>query len=878
MRKILLGKNKSKKSVNEINIIPIEFSRDYSLFQDENKSETFDLLKLYEDEKNNSNKHRFIFTINPICTNVLFNHCTEIIYKEGTDECLNLGDSNTVTCEGAIGNNNPTRYDAIRNTEYSNDKFHLTYHCGADIFNNHLLRKKDDISVQKISKKNSNNAKLITSPTTPDSGNDKIEISPNPDNTTPSIPSIPSTPPIPPSDINYDKKFNTIEDYSRNYIGDILKKQKTTNNYIYNLKSENENSINLYTYDTIHSFFNGFKNNVSRNNGWIGFYNPSTLHIPISGDVSANTAYYVNKCINNVEGCQFVDLCPERDLFYFTPKKNIHKHRLEYNWDYCLTYPSECVYEFGEILKGYGKGLPIDKEFSSEYVSDNGISTILLYSPITHNIKAGDIVKILFNYKGEDYERKCSVVNVGYFDKKQVEHYFSVRRDDLFYLNDDVLDNFDNIRFIKIDSGFECVYYLRKFSKFKKQPNSTINRLAFANNIYGDEISQIIFTEDLNTEDYIDNLGRPLTEIYLTVVKNNKGYEEWYKSGITSGDSIEYSHVFGNVTSGIDIKTNNKKYPVIRLQHNIDKKYIDKDSSTTIETNISVRNNDSFYGDLVEFNPKTVKETILEPIKHRFNTAQREIFVDAYSAITYDEITSETNDGNISVSKIILTGNTLNPEGYIYIPHHKVKIGYFSDFIKQKDNSKIYLDENINNIINSDNITCLTTTAEYDLMSNDNIILFSKNKQPYFYTIESYQKNNETKKWEIKLCDSVNFTRDIDIDNHIIDGKLFVYKHNKQIPEYAYMVPNKSGACLWRDLILPSNYSYGTDLYNTPFANGSFYHHENIVFPVRRQDPDKEYVLKNVDTTNNQFYIPSDEKPLTLSDDYINNNFNGLCF
>ena len=41
------------------------------------------------------------------------------------------------------------RVQAIRNTEYSNEVFNMTYHCGADIFNNHLLRSNENVSVQK---------------------------------------------------------------------------------------------------------------------------------------------------------------------------------------------------------------------------------------------------------------------------------------------------------------------------------------------------------------------------------------------------------------------------------------------------------------------------------------------------------------------------------------------------------------------------------------------------------------------------------------------------------------------------------------------------------------------------------------------------------
>ena len=44
-----------------------------------------------------------------------------------------------------------TYLDAIRNTEYSHPELgNFTYHCGFDIFNNHMLRNKGYIHVNKL--------------------------------------------------------------------------------------------------------------------------------------------------------------------------------------------------------------------------------------------------------------------------------------------------------------------------------------------------------------------------------------------------------------------------------------------------------------------------------------------------------------------------------------------------------------------------------------------------------------------------------------------------------------------------------------------------------------------------------------------------------
>ena len=212
MRRILLNKNKSVKNVNNDIIIPININRDYSLIQDEQKASKIDTFEVYKNEKNDSFTHRFIFTINPICTNVLFNYVTEIVYKEGSDECKILDDKESDISEfkKAVGIKNPTRHDAIKNTEYSNDIFNLKYHCGVDIFNNHLLRKKDDISIQ------------------------------------------PST--------GVNKDFNTINDYCRKKDGTNIENIIPSSDASYTYAKSEPQIVKVYNTDTIDTFLNGFKN------------------------------------------------------------------------------------------------------------------------------------------------------------------------------------------------------------------------------------------------------------------------------------------------------------------------------------------------------------------------------------------------------------------------------------------------------------------------------------------------------------------------------------------------------------------------------------------------------------------------------------------
>lgn len=861
MRKILLNKSKGKESVNNSNIIPVNLNRDVSLFHDEIFSDTIDTMQVYNNEKDNSNKHRFIFTLYPVFSNVLFNKISEIVYKEGSDEAEMLENSTHLSIKdknlNTVSSQTINRIQAIRNTEYSNKEFEFSYHCGADIFNNHLLRSKEDITVQK---RDTYSAKQCTVYTNKRSDADTT--------------------------INIDA-FNTIGDYARTFFGkNIMTKIPKSPYYTY--LTYNNMKAPLYLYDTIKTFKESYNDGIKRKDGWIGFTNPSTLHIPVRINKDGSK-YYVNKCLNNKDACQFIDMSPERDLFYFTPKKNKYRNRIENNWDYVLTYPYKSEYNDGLILKGKYEGLPLEsfgEDMYREYNSSNGVTLVMFRSSIRHNLTKGSYVLIKFS-KGK--EIACEVVSIGTINGKFKERYFSIRKDDFI---DYITDENKPERFAKIVNGFECEYYFRKFKKLSDKQNSTLTKLAFSDTIYGDEVSQIVFTDDIDISNYVDNRNRPLTEIYLTIIKANRGHSLWYDENKSQSKDIEFSHVFGKVSSGINMpEYASLQMPSVRHQHNIDiEKANDNDdgvifqkSSNKLESNITIKS-DEFYGDLVEFNPITLIETTIERVIHRFNTAQRETSNEKYNTIYYDEIESDIFDAyyiNKSESNTIIRQYALNegyanlaPEGYIYNPHYRIKIGEFSQIVNQLSDITMKVSEPT--LSNDNSKVTFKTYDNYTLLPNDIISMMDKNNfENYQYKVESYSIEPLNGYY---ICEATYMNnkpgKDSDLNNFIF------FKHNLDIPSYSYMLPDGTGRHLWRDITKPSEYMFTSDLYDTPFTNGSFYHHANINFLVRRQDPFKTYGMypqKDGLQIENNFEIPSIEVDYS-NDEYINENESILCF
>ena len=150
-----------------------------------------------------------------------------------------------------------------------------------------------------------------------------------------------------------------------------------------------------------------------------------------------------------------------------------------------------------------------------------------------------------------------------------------------------------------------------------------------------DKVCSFVFNTDVNISSYADNLGRPLTEIYLGVIKRkNPGA---YNTLITN---FQGSLVYDGITTF---------YKPLNLPS-----YSSQQSKSLIDYfNVSQFNDGGFnvgyeyYGDLVEYSPVDIKETTLDPFQFRAG-------------------------GNI--------------EGYVYEPFKKIQLRYFSTDIETSNN------------------------------------------------------------------------------------------------------------------------------------------------------------------------------------------------
>lgn len=923
--KIFLQKFNSKRSVNTSEGLNVSLKGKRKLLPTNDLSETISQYDVYTEERNNSNIIRLTCQVNTVCSNVLFNKVTEIVKDEGSSAVsfINYGilsgkSSNTKIAEDVKYKTKSLDFwkrnniqESIRDTQLTN--YNYIYHCGADIFNNHLVR--------------SNTFKSICS--------------------------------FPTSDINNHEEFNTIRDLMRNSEGEQVY-DKIYYPINSNLKSTSSTALHLYKYDDLYTYKDCINNRLVKTfEGWLGFYNkPKIKTYKNYGSKKENVieeSLGIERPIMYLNGGDFVDMYPDRTLYSFVPKYNKYRNRVEKNWNYCLTYPSSSYtpslidgsLEFTDIIEPSNGALKA-LYYNENTIADNGVRQLVIYSIAKHGLSVDDHVNIYNTVNGEsvlvlenarvtniaddfiftvvsttliskywvlleneDYktdeltliidnqEKIYKYVNDGHYFIKKGDfdnRYYVI--DGTNYANFD--DNAQNISYKKVVGGIECEYYVRIFSKIPNFKNASadtsnayeiykddgrlideyqtkkydfeshVSRLAFAKNSYSDNIGEIVFTDNIDISNLRDNRGRPLTSIYLTIVKNNKGYKEWYgfndynnkwsDGALITADTVEFSHCFGMITCGIEtcqesryengINSINKINNIGDSVQGFNVEKINGDRDGSYRQNIIPSNevwfdlDKHYYGDLCCYDGYNAVEISLQPILHRFNTAQRESSVSKSSTyfnyFKYDEITKDDYDINSRkfLSEYERKHTNSFKEGYYYNPHHEIKFRTFGGI---KTTMPDFLTLRKIEFFNND--VKFTTLENHYLSMGDKTILYDKINDEYYYC-----KANTSLSDGFKVFTSTIYT----INNELIEPFYIFYRDGKKRPTNEFKmfkfdnleVPNyanilKDGTCriIWRDVINNGFDANDDTVEKYPFTNGAFYINKGVNLYVKRQDP-----------------------------------------
>lgn len=862
MLDILLNERVSKNSVNVENSMMVELKGNTKLLPTTSVSDIVNLYEQFEKERKESDTYRLMFTINPICTNVLFNTLTEIVKDEGSDnptvlESYVAGRSKLVTINEATnnncsidtgGSNGITRAQAVRNTEYSNKKCGFEYHCGYDIFNNHTLR---SITFKSVCPLNGGN-------------NESKRV------------------------------YNTLQDHLRQDNGNSLM-------YDYRINEQEIQSTeqHLYEYEDVTDFFSSISDNLIEKDGWFGFTN--VMKVGTSASPSQDDC--INKTINSKEPCEFIDMYPDRTLFSFVPKVNPYRKRIEKNWHYCLTYPYSSTKDH-ILVNQLGNDGALEDDGTHFYNgllitsitqgrSYTGQEVAYVRTACRHNLNKNDKFILINSLDNTQVGGVFSVVNVGDLNQEDKEHVFYINLNEInLYVNFNASTNLaeGSFRFRKQINGYDCEYYIRIFRKlpnfkFAKEKlssdtnytdeqmeqilkentidfDNSLYQMGFARNIYSDDEAQVTFTDDIHINNLKDNLGRPLTEIFLTIIKNNSGYREWYglkDNNYTSdygNENVEYSHCFGEVTSGFDLPSDatDRTYSNVHNLNNIDTKQ--SSAAVPLEREIALSGTSLgeslFYGDIVEYNSIQALETVIEPVCYRFNTAQRETSNPKYTFYEYDTMLADDYD----VARSTSTQYTANagflvertevrdnpnqrPEGYYYKAHYRIPLRSFGDSIQQNtatgityDPTKVTIDGGNGSsryVITSKTISYVEP-GEYLLVTQ---LVDGKELEPVYCKV-------------LEVRDLVTFVLNCPYYNLTTTTNPYILRRrNYTIPTYATSLMDGTGRYIWRE-VYPNGDNTDSDMVEYPFANGAFYIHQNLNFFLLRQDPFNEYQQRAV--------------------------------
>ena len=923
--KIFLQSHLSKKSSNTSNGVNVQFKGRRKLLPTNDVSEIVSQYDQYLLERESCNKIRLTCQVNPICTNVLFNPITEIVRYEGSNnvELLNYLDGSTVKntdllykttdvlCSSNLnGNSGYEKHhtNAIRDTQLSNTKNGFIYHCGLDILNNHLIRSNTFKTICKRRDKDSNsdsdsNVFNTIGDTMRDvSGNQVIETLYFP---------VSSSIDGHKKDVEahiyrYDdilqfdesisnrliKKYDgwvgfynrsKIKSYSNFENGDIMDIERPI------MYKNGGDFIEMYPDRSLYSFvpkFNKYRNRIEKNWEYCITYPSSSttegFESIINGDLKSLKAIYFDE---NSQG----DNGGSQLVIY-----GITKHGLK-------------VGDFVNIYNTYiedGKTVNEVVAYSAE-VTNVVDDYIFILQGISSTIS--DTWCYLSDMTKKENDNETLYYNdVGY--KNHSNKYLTKSGSDnpKYYIINNKYVNLDdkaqNISYKKVVNGVECDYYVRVFEKVPNFKNASavtsseydiykndseliheyqdkkydfeshVSRLAFAKNIYGDDVGEIVFTDDIDISNLIDNLGRPISTLYIMFFKSNKGYKEWYgfypqkdkkndKRIDINSDNVTYSHCFGMLTCGYETSDEsicNSDIDSIYTINNIG------ESSKGIGISISKLNkgrgdyyydteiaydvDKKFYGDICCYDGYNIVEESIQPIMHRFNTAQREssksLSNEFYQKFNYDNIIYDDYDinQNFTIKTDVVKNVNQKKEGYYYKPFYPIEIKTFGslnsvspDFLKiigikkyDGENGRYY---------------SISTLSYHYLSPGDKSMIYDTEQDKY-YTLVTI-KNNESnyKKFYFVAYDEKGTEKvDLDISDY---SKFKLFKiDNLEVSSHASLL--KDGTCrfVWRDLynngFSPTS-AKSTEEY--PFTNGAFYINKRIDIYVRRQDPYGVYGL-----------------------------------
>lgn len=387
---------------------------------------------------------------------------------------------------------------------------------------------------------------------------------------------------------------------------------------------------------------------------------------------------------------------PQFDEFTFgrfsavTGHRNyVSKSAMSYNWMLYLTYPYSS--DTTQPMSYKNENLNVTVNFSAgdgiPFVIKTGEilgkKVVYFYCGVKHNLSIGEWVEINIPTQPNGLGNKnvFKVFGLGDSNYRSEETVFSVI-DLKFPANETTTGKNGTLKRIKniVNSAeTKSIYYVRLHKVIATHSEFNITQSGFENIPFntkskieysaltpngeqrisvkeGSKTFSFILNRDININQYKDNNGKPLTELFLTTIQ--KGYMGWFNPPVTNSSGvqvgIDVGWGFNFLKNSIDpwwdhTSLNNKdNIPLSSYEQ-------PQGSGKYFYYNDFIPTGATLKGDFCEFNFVEQKEYLLSKNYHKFSFNSSYFF--------------DNSSSNL-------------PSGYVYEPHYTIPIRIFSNYLE----------------------------------------------------------------------------------------------------------------------------------------------------------------------------------------------------
>lgn len=398
---------------------------------------------------------------------------------------------------------------------------------------------------------------------------------------------------------------------------------------------------------------------IFEKDGWVGYYN----------DEPDEDALQFND--NKSALCDFFPFDPGYDRLRMLDSDGKQNYLLK------ITYPFEkkdiqiVKNNLGITLKD---GIPIIEQFEIEI---NGRMYVGFRTAMNHGLNQGDKIQ-LNNFIDLTANNTLNLGNKFYRVFK-LGNQTNNKKLRTFIIDVDPLEigfNIGSSTVKRVVKDKPSEYYVRRFKSLTiDDKDYDLYPAAYGVTYFNDDVVAFNFKTDVNVKNLVDNLGRPLSELYLTIIKNDNDSDPtsvnsqyWLEQQQNLSSTIN-TRFWTPISGGYDLEND------VNINYNI-RSYKDPNYVGSLYYENIDESDEFFDGDIVEYNENELLERRLEVVYHRINTIYREFL---------NSIDSNKENKN---------------EGYIYTPFNLIQIREYSNYINPLVNLQSIIDKfNITNPI-----------------------------------------------------------------------------------------------------------------------------------------------------------------------------------